>query len=57
MPGRRARDSRVAIRELHAMPVALKVSVLTFARSAGPVYRDDCSRIQALSLIEKLKGG
>lgn len=38
-------------------PVALKMSVLAFVRSAGPVYRDDRSRRQALSLIEKLKDG
>jgi hypothetical protein len=37
-------------------PAALKMSVLTSVRSAGPVYRDDRARRQALSLIEKLKG-
>jgi hypothetical protein len=38
-------------------PAALKMSVLMFVKSAGPVYRDDRSRRQALSLIEKRKGG
>jgi hypothetical protein len=30
------------------------MSVLTPVRSAGPVYRDDRARRQALGLIEKL---
>jgi hypothetical protein len=43
--------------DLSKCPAALKMSVLASVRSAGPVYRDDRARRQALSLIEELKGG